>query len=181
MKYIFDFDDVLFKNIKHFREHIYMTIENAGISRKVMEEYYSQTGGAQFDLKKMLSHFSLDKNLYEKIITQSRNFLNNELFNIVKKIGKENCYIVTHSTNESWQKDKIRNSGIESFFLEIFVVQKSKKDAIEKICEKHKDEKVLFIDDKEKHFENLDFKKYPNLKTILFDEHGLEKLKKELS
>ena len=55
-------------------------------------------------------------------------------------MGKENCYIVTHSADEAWQKDKIQNTGIESFFTEINIVPEGKKEAIEKICERHKDE-----------------------------------------
>src|SRR3989338_617731 len=39
---------------------------------------------------------------------------------------------------------------------------------------------VVFVDDKAKYFENLDFEKYPNLKTILYDDQGLEKLKREI-
>ena len=37
-------------------------------------------------------------------------------------------------------------------------------------------EEVIFVDDKAKHFEDLDFKKYPNLKTVLYDDKGFEKL-----
>ena len=37
-------------------------------------------------------------------------------------------------------------------------------------------DKVIFIDDKAKHFEKLDFKKYPNLKTILYTGQDLSNL-----
>ena len=49
------------------------------------------------------------------------------------------------------------------------VVADEKRELIEKICAEYKDEPILFIDDKIKHFEDLDFKKCPNLKTILYD------------
>ena len=62
-------------------------------------------------------------------------------------------------------------------FSEIIVVPDSKKNVVERIAAVHKNEEVVFIDDKISHFEDLDFEKYPNLKTILYDEKGLEKVK----
>ena len=179
MKFIFDFDDVLFNNTKQFKEHMYMCLEKAGVSRNVAEKYYKEIGGDKFWLKKMLIHFSIQESLYEKILNDSKNFINKELLNIIKKLGKVNCYIVTHGSEE-WQRDKINRSGIDTFFSEIVVVSENKKEAIEKICVRHKDEKVIFIDDKAHHFKDLNFVKYPNLKIILYDEQGLLKLKKEI-
>ena len=179
MKYIFDFDDVLFDNTKQFKEHMYASLEKAGVSQEEAEKYYKKIGGSKFWLKEMLVHFFLKESLYKEILKESINFINKELLEIVKKLGKDNCYIVTHGGDE-WQRDKIKNTGIDSFFSQIVVVSEKKKEAIEKICEKYKKEKVLFIDDKEHHFKDLDFKKCPNLKTILYDEKGLEKLKAEI-
>ncbi|MDO8659997.1 MAG: HAD family hydrolase [Candidatus Parcubacteria bacterium] len=176
MKFIFDFDDVLFHNTEQFKKHMYMCLEKGGISQDIAREYYKTVRANQFWLKDMLTHFSLPESLYEEILKESKNFINHDVLNIVKKMKKENCYIVTHG-NENFQKDKIKNAGIEDLFLEIIVVSDSKKEAIEKICLKHKDEEVVFIDDKVKHLENLDFKKCPNLKTILFDEEGLSRLR----
>jgi len=76
--------------------------------------------------------------------------------------------------------DKIRSTGFESFFSKIIVVPESKKKTVEKICTEYNNEKVIFIDDKAKYFEGLDFKKYPNLTTVLYDERGLEKLIAEI-
>ncbi len=174
MKLIFDFDSVLF-NTKEFLKYLYDCIEKAGVSRNIAEEYYKKVGGPQFSLKKLLINLLIRENLYEEILRESRNFINQDLIQIVQKLGKDNCYIVTHA-NEEWQLDKIKSTGIESFFSEIIVVSESKKDAVEKISAKHRNEEVIFIDDKAKHFEDLDFVKYPNLKTILYDERGLEKL-----
>ncbi|OGI94840.1 hypothetical protein A3A03_00355 [Candidatus Nomurabacteria bacterium RIFCSPLOWO2_01_FULL_40_18] len=174
MKYIFDFDDVLFDNTKQFKEHMYMHLEKAGVSRKKTEEYYKTIPKNQFWLKTILAHFSLKEDLYETILRESKNFVNEELVNIIKKLGKNNCYIVTHGYEE-WQRDKIQRAGIAPLFSEIMTTQGSKKEAVEAICAKHKDEQVVFIDDKAKHFEDLDFQKYPNLKTILYDEQGVDK------
>lgn len=175
MKYVFDFDDVLFHNSKRLKKHMYICLEKAGISSAEAEKYYKEVRVNEFWLKELLSHFSLKENLYEEILKKSKNFTNRELLEIIKKLGKENCYIITRGGKE-WQLDKIRRTGIEPFFSEIIVVWKSKKEAVEKICARYKDEEVLFIDDKAENFEDLDFVKYPNLKIILYDEQGIKKL-----
>lgn len=175
MKFIFDFDGVLL-NTKQFIKHICVRMEEAGVSEKEVKEYYGKVGGTQFSLKKMLAHFSISENLNKEILSKGRSFINEELLTIIKNLGKENCYMVTHA-NREWQLDKIKHTGIEPFFSGIEVVSESKKEAVEKICEGYRNEPVIFVDDKEKYFEDLDFVKYPNLKTILYDDQGLEKLK----
>ncbi|MFA6076719.1 MAG: HAD hydrolase-like protein [Candidatus Paceibacterota bacterium] len=175
MKFIFDFDDVLFHSTPRFKEHLRSSLEKAGISRVAVEEYVENLQGKGFSLKELLNKFSVNLNWYEKILKNSEEFINQDLLKIIKKLGRENCYIVSFGDRE-FQSDKIKRARIETLFSKITVVSDSKKEAIEKICAKHKDEQVIFVDDKAKHFANLDFKKYPNLKTILFDEQGLEKL-----
>ncbi|OGI66512.1 hypothetical protein A3H53_02740 [Candidatus Nomurabacteria bacterium RIFCSPLOWO2_02_FULL_40_10] len=180
MKFIFDFDDVLFHTTKKFREHENAILEKAGISRETSMEYSKKERWNLFSLRKMLAHFSVPPELYEKIMEKSKNHVNEELREIIEKLGKPNCYLVTYG-DEEFQLDKIKRSGIMPLFSEVIVVIGSKKEAIEKICAKYKNEKVIFVDDKAKHFEDLDFIKYPNLKTILYDERGLEKLTSILS
>ena len=180
MKFIFDFDDVLFYTTKKLRERIYSTLGKVGILRDPIKSYFERERWNNFSLKKMLTYFSVSKKLYEEIMKESKNFVNKELLRIIKKIDKSDCYIITYG-DEKFQQDKIRRTGIAPFFSSVLVTSGSKKNAIEGICNKYKEEKVLFIDDKSKHFEDLDMKKYPNLKTILYDEHGLEKLKKEIN
>lgn len=180
MKYIFDFDDVLFYTTKHRKEHLYSFFEKLGVLLREIEEYYIIARQQSFSVKKMLKHFSLEEELYEKAMEGSEKFANTELIDLVKKIGKENCLLVTYG-EEEFQLDKIKRIGIGSLFSEITTLSiDDKKEIVEKICEKYKDETVLLIDDKIKHLENLDFAKCPNLKTIFYDEHGLEKLKMEI-
>ncbi len=181
MKFIFDFDDVLFHNTKLLKPYMYARFEEAGVPRNIVEPYYNEIKKTSKTwLKDLLVHFSLKENLYEDILEKSKNLANKEVIEIIKKLGKENCYILSHG-GEDYQLEKIKRSGVFSLFREVIVVFDKKTKKIEEICERHKDEKVLFVDDKEHHFENLDFKKYPNLKTILFDENGLEKLKAEIA
>lgn len=180
MKYIFDFDDVLVHTTKKIKEHTYSVLEKAGVSRGLSEEYIEKERRSLFSLKKMLAHFSVSESLYEEIMKETKNFVNNELVEIVKKIGKSDCYIITYGDKE-FQMEKIKRAGIESLFSEIIVVLESKKEAVEKICAQHRDEKVIFIDDKAKHFKDLDFVKYPNLKTILYDEKSFKKVTIEIN
>jgi hypothetical protein len=113
------------------------------------------------------------------MLSKTKDFLNVELLEIVKKLGKDNCYLVTQG-NKEFHEDKIKRSRIATLFREIIIVPEFKKSVIENICEKHKDEEVIFIDDRQKFFDELDLKKCPNLKTILYDAQGLEKLKEEI-
>jgi len=181
MKYIFDFDDVIFQTTRRRKEFIYPFLEKLGISMNEIDEYYKKERGQNFSMKNLLKNFSLpEEEMYEKIMHNSEEFANKKLISVIKKLGKENCYIITYGDDE-FQLDKIKRIGIEKLFSKIIVVSKDeKKKIIENICKKHKDEKVLFVDDKIKHFKNIDFKKHPNLKGILYDERGLEKIKAEI-
>ena len=106
---------------------------------------------------------------------ESRHFINVELIDLVKKIGKENCYIITNGEYE-FNKDKVFTSGLSALFTGIFIVPGSKKEIIYDLCGKHKDEQVIFVDDKPKFIDDIDPNLCPNLKTILYDEKGIEKL-----
>lgn len=180
MKFIFDFDDVLFHTTRRRNEHLWPFLEKLGIPREKIEEYYTENRKNHFSMKKLLAHFSIE-NLYEKAMHQYENFVNKNLLQIVKRVGKSNCYLITYGDKE-FQLDKIKRTGMADLFREIIVVSRDhKKELIEKICKKHQKEKVIFVDDKIKHFQNLDFKKCPKLKTILYDEQGFEKLLAEIS
>jgi len=188
MKYIFDFDDVLFHNSEKLKKRIYSCLDKAGIPYDIAEAYYKKVRGGEFSLKNFLSEIiDLEKKkdinlveLYEEIMKECPNFINTELVNLVQKLEKENCYLVTYGGYEH-NKSKIERSGITPLFSEIHIVFGSKKEVVEKICAKHRNEKVIFIDDKAKHFEDLDFKKYPNLKTILYTGQSAEKLIEEIN
>lgn len=178
MKFIFDFDDVLFNTSKHrghplFKEYQFSVIEKAGISMEAILEYYEKERLNQISLKKMLQHFSLDMGLYDVVLDQSKNFINTEMLDLVQKLGKSNCIIVTYGDTE-FQLDKIKRSGIESMFSGVIAVSGSKKESIENFCEENKYEKIFFIDDSDKHFKELDLIKYPNLKTVHYTGQHLD-------
>ncbi len=183
MKFIFDFDDMLF-NTKQLKDRIFLCLDKVGVSYDKAEAYYKKVRGGEFSLKNFITElFNQEKikeirmeNVYEDIMSECLNFVNKELVDVVHELGKENCYLATYGEKE-FQLDKIKRAGIFSLFSEIIVVPGSKKEIIYDICEKNKAEKILFIDNKIEFFEDLDMAKCPNLKTILYDEQGLEKLR----
>lgn len=167
MKYIFDFDEVLFYTTRHYTNHVCVILEKAGVSKNLVEEYRERECLNLFSMKKMLSNFSVPEILYSEIMNEIKNFRNDHLLGLIKKLGKANCLILTYG-EEEYQLAKIERIDIAHLFSKIIVTQGSKKCAVEEITAQYKDETVFFIDDQARHFENLDFKKCPNLKTILY-------------
>ena len=187
MKYIFDFDDVLFHNTAQFKKHMYSCLEKAGVPHGRPEEHYKEMRGNIFLPRKYISGLlireKIDKkveDVYREILSKTKNFLNIELLKTVKKLGKNNCYLITQG-DKKFHEDKIKKSGVAPLFREIVIVPERKKIAIEKICRKHKNEEVIFIDDRQKFFDELDLKKCPNLKTILYTGQNLESYFQSLS
>lgn len=188
VKIIFDFDDTLF-DTKKLKENVYSYLEKEGISKNKSKKYHKdiRSFDTSFSLKVFLYSifkkekkeiFNIEK-IYQNILKTCSNLVNKDVLEIAKNIGKENCYIVTDG-DEEFQKDKIRNAGINSMFSQIIVVQGSKKKIIEEICIENKDKKIIFIDDKKKFFDDLDMKLCKNLKTILFTKNNISEIKKEI-
>lgn len=188
IKLICDFDDTL-SNTKKFKENMFLNIEKAGVSHSFAEQSYKEVRdlNTPFSLKVFLSLLfrqkgkeKVIKDLYEQILSSCPDLLNKKLINIVKTIGKTNCYIVTNG-DKDFQLDKIERSKANRLFHSITVVPGSKKETIEKICIENSDSRIIFIDDKPKFFNDLDMKKCKNLKTILFDDNGLKNLILEIN
>jgi FMN phosphatase YigB (HAD superfamily) len=185
MKVIFDFDDVVF-DTKRFKETIFAVLDTRGYRSGRSLYNTMRTSGEPFSLLLFISHVTADSSeehieaIYEDIVSKSSHFVNNDVVEIMKNIGKENCYIVTHG-DEKFQRDKIRESLGEELVQEVVVVSGSKADAIKKICKQHKEEDVIFVDDKLFFINDLPVSDCVNLKTVLFNEHGLENLKAEIA
>src|SRR3989344_2382039 len=161
MKLIFDFDDVLFDN-KLFKKHLFSVIEKAGGNRESAEAYYRQVKNA-FSLKNFLADIFKRENMrdsvektYAEIMEECKNLVNQELRSIIETAGANNCYLATFGEDE-FQREKIKRCGLA-----------------------HPTEKIIFVDDKPEFFAGLDKEKCKNLKTILCDERGLEKLQAEI-
>jgi len=184
MKLIFDFDDVLFDN-KLFKKHLFSVIEKAGGNRESAEAYYRQVKNA-FSLKNFLADIFKRENMrdsvektYAEIMEECKNLVNQELRSIIETAGANNCYLATFGEDE-FQREKIKRCGLAPLFAEIYTTLGSKKEIVERICLAYPTEKIIFVDDKPEFFAGLDKEKCKNLKTILCDERGLEKLQAEI-
>jgi len=174
-KYIFDFDDVLFFNTAQFKPHMYKCFEESGLPYDVVKKYYDRERAKGFVLENLVKAVVHGEHvesitapaLTEKILGACKNFINHELIKRIKKLGPDNCYLVTHGV-QAHQLEKINRTGIRPLFAQISIVQDTKKWSVERLCEQFKDDQIIFVDDKEKRFADLDYKKYPNLTTVLY-------------
>jgi len=174
-KYIFDFDDVLFLNTEKFKKHMYECFEEIEVSQDTVKRYYKIEKEKGWTLPNLVASVlegenitSVDKEeLTEKIMGECKNFVNNELVDRIRTLQVEDCYMVTHGVKE-YQLEKVDRTGLGPLFTQIFTVLDTKKGPVEMICEKFKDDKIVFVDDKEKRFTDLDFVKYPNLRKVLY-------------
>lgn len=174
-KYIFDFDDVLFFNTEKFKKHMYECFEEIGVEYDTVKKYYKIEIEKGWTLPNLVASVlggesitSVNKEeLTEKIMGECKNFINNELIDRIKKLEVKDCYMVTHGVKE-YQLEKVSRTGLGPLFTQIFTVWDTKKGSVEMICEQFKDDAIIFIDDKEKRFADLDFEKYPNLRTVLY-------------
>lgn len=189
MKLVLDFDDVLFNNAK-LKEQIFISLEQRGVDRNISKDLYAkyrETGVPPVlkDFLRMVAEASNHQGLlgdgdcYEEIMSICSTLGNHELMKLALSVGSENVLIVTSGDRE-YQLDKIRRSLPEGLACEIIIVPGTKKEAIEELCARFKDEDVLFADDKLKFFNDIDMEKCPNLKTILFNENGLINLQAEM-
>ena len=185
MKVIFDFDDVIF-NTKEFKKAMFRQFEENGYHDvpRIYDEV--RQNGDTFSLRKFIQTVdtacvgSKQDTLYKDILENARDLTNKEVVEVIRHLGKNNCYIVTQGSQED-QMNKIRKTIGEDSVKNIFVVEGSKKDIVISLCNKHQDEKVVFVDDKKKFIEDIPFGICSNLKTVLFDETGLEKLQQEIT
>ena len=175
IKYIFDFDDVLFFNTEKFKKHMYKCFEEVGVPYDVVKSYYKVEKEKGWVLGNLvvsvlrgekINSISSDE-LTEKIMGECKNFINNKLIDRIKTLEVDNCYMVTHGVTE-YQLEKVNRTSLKPLFAQIFVVQDTKKGPVEMICKQFKNDEVVFVDDKEKRFADLDFEKYPNLRTVLY-------------
>jgi FMN phosphatase YigB (HAD superfamily) len=174
-KYIFDFDDVLFFNTEKFKKHMYKCFEEIGVSYDTVKKYYAIEIEKGWTLPNLVASIiegekinSINKEeLTEKIMGECKNFVNTELIDQIKKLEVKDCYMVTHGVKE-YQLEKVSRTGLGPLFTQIFTVLDTKKGPVEMICKQFKDAEIVFVDDKEKRFEDLDFQKYPNLRTVLY-------------
>lgn len=174
-KYVFDFDDVLFFNTEKFKKHMYKCFKDISVQYDTVKKYYKIEKEKGWVLRNLVKSVLEGENitsvsaeeLTEKIMSECKNYINYDLIDRIRQLDAENCYMVTHGVQE-YQIEKVNRTGLKPLFTQISVVQETKKGPVEMICEQFKDEEVVFVDDKEKGFADLDFEKYPNLRKVLY-------------
>ncbi len=184
MKVVFDFDDVIF-NANAFKELMFFYLGERGIRNawKVYEQMRQRE--KMFSVIKYLDELGIKEDerdeVYEGIMTPCAWLVNKEVIELMEQVGKENIFILSQG-EEAFQRDKIdRAVGDKVLGSHIAVVAESKTEELMRICEMYKDEDVLFTDDKLKFLNELPASSMPNLKTVLFDKHGLETLRAEMT
>lgn len=185
MKFIFDFDDTL-SDTAQFKEYMWERLEKLGVPRAASIQSYEETRGddTPFSLKQFLLFVFTKHDIaktfledaYGQIMQISPSLLDERLLDVVRRAGKDNCYIVTNG-DEEFQRDKIEKSGVRQLFREVFIVPGTKKETVAHICEQNPNEEIIFMENKAKFFDDLDMERCKNLKTVLWDEYGLEKLR----
>jgi hypothetical protein len=178
MKYIFDFDDTLF-DTKKFKKIIFDTVSKTSrtvSSRAEIENYYNEerSAGKTFSLHKFLAKFGCEEK-FDEIMHYAPFQLNQKLIDVIRKLGRENCYIVTYGDDE-FQREKIKWSGIEPFFNRIGTTTTSKNEQIAEICRMNAKDEVVFIDNiKQKGLESIS-----NLTPIIYSPQKIAEIIKKL-
>lgn len=95
---------------------------------------------------------------------KSKFFIFKDFVDFAENFEKKNLILLSRGANE-FQKEKIRNSGIESFFGKIIITSKDKVDEISQIYAEYSKEKIFFIDDKATEIDKVK-KKFPQIITM---------------
>lgn len=185
VKVIFDFDDVLF-DTAHFKEHMFNIFEQKGYIDVKSRYQEVRSTKAPFSLTGFIALICKDADkvkhneLYEEIMAMCDELVNKDTTAFMSRLKEEDCFIVTQG-DEEFQRDKIRRSLGEKYLSHTTVVASSKRESIKALCKKYEDGKVVFVDDKIEVLDDLDTLANKNLRTVLFDARGLERLKAELA
>lgn len=184
MKLLLDFDDVLF-DTSRLKETFFAVLGRHGVLRAKEKYHYERANDRPFSLKLFIRRLCKEKSIgnqeadamYEEVMSVCGNLVNQDLIRVLEGVGRKNCYLITNG-DEGFQKDKISCSGIKRFVEDVIIVPGTKKFAVESLCARFPDESVIFIDDREKFFEDLDMAACKNLKTVLYDGVGVGKLER---
>jgi FMN phosphatase YigB (HAD superfamily) len=186
MKLLLDFDDVLF-DTSRLKETFFAVLNRHGVLRAKEKYHFERANDRPFSLKLFIRRLCKEKGIgnqeadamYDEVMSVCGNLVNQDLVRILERVGSKNCYLITNG-DEGFQKDKIICSGIKRFIEDVVIVPGTKKFAIESLCAKFPDEPVIFVDDREKFFEDIDTATHKNLKTVLYDGTGVGKLEQAI-
>jgi len=106
---------------------------------------------------------------------------NKELLAEIEKLPKEDLWIMTYG-EEEFNRAKVEQSGIGKFFnkVQIRVVSGSKKEWVAQTCAEFPEEIIIFVDNRQDFIQEVTREKSKNLRTILYDENGLQKFREAI-
>ena len=105
------------------------------------------------DKIKLFSKIEIKKKI-DLILDNSKNFVYSDFFGFARSFNKKDLILLSFG-EINFQRTKIKNSGVSSFFSRVIVTQKNKIKEVKPICEKYSEEKIFFIDDKAEQIDEI--------------------------
>lgn len=175
MKYIFDFDDVIFDS-HTFKNRIAELLLGYSISREDFLADYAQVRGPGYSVSQHITDLFQKYNvqvgeseitsIVDTLFADIKQLLN---FDVVTFISKNTSDVfILSAGNTDFQMRKIIETGIKDIVSEVVIVPHSKKEWVIVFAKKYPDETVYFIDDNREHLLHKEFDSVSNLKTILY-------------
>lgn len=151
---IFDFDDTLF-NTKKLKEDFSQKLMSLGVPEEVARQSYHDT-------KKSIGNYTPEEqirilaDIYTIKITkdfsewfsslQLSDYLFPESISTLQRLSADHTLVLVTKGEETFQNFKIKNSGIETYFTNIYIVPASKDAFLKNLS---LEGPVYFINDKE--------------------------------
>ena len=173
MKIILDFDDTIFNTHQLMREFLEI-VKRADFTEEEFFEAYQKCKGrvGDFNSKIIINLLSeirpfnkiKAENEINLILDNSRDFVYADFFGFVNNFNKKNLILLSFG-EINFQRTKIENSGVVSYFQEVIITQEDKTENLKNILKKNKGEKIFFIDDKAEQIDKLK-EKLPQIITM---------------
>lgn len=148
LSFAFDFDDTIFDN-KSFKQWMF-NFQGPKNSAQLTKNYQIAKSEGYFDFWRWLELNDFSSTQKEKMLQEDlRRFIFPDFWQLAKEIEKKNfkLNLVTHG-EEKVQRYKIKQSGVEDCFDNIFItMDRTKKDELKKIYQQYH-APVCYIDDR---------------------------------
>ena len=174
--YFIDFDDTIFnsgKFIKDFKK----VFRRHGVSSEEFEKSYIPCSEGicgktfmEYDLERQLldienRHGKLTKMRRElhDFIVNSQKYVFDDFYEFTKKIPKENIFLISFGKS-SFQRSKIKHSGVLSYVQDYVLTSSSKAECINEIFSRNErgERKLTFVDDRVDQLEDVK-EKFPEM------------------
>ena len=173
MKIILDFDDTIFNTYRLMREFLAIVKKFNFTEEEFFKAYQRcKEKVGNFDSKIIIDLLSeikpFDKTKVENeidlILNDLSDFVYSDFFDFAGSFQKKDLILLSFGITVP-QKAKINNSKITGFFENIIITSRDKAEDVRPIFEKHRKEKIFFIDDKTIQVDNIK-NKFPEIITM---------------